>query len=440
MNIIFWGLLLAMLLVAIILLVIPLLRVRNDNTIAYTQSNLSIHDDKLRELEHDLEDGRIDQEHYRLAKMELDRELLIDIPEETADNASTHYTKKAIRQPALAISIAVFLPLLTLLVYLDLGMHAAGDGEVVAAQQQPNQVAQHKEMSIPQMVERLKNRIAQHGGSAQDYAMLGRAYKFMQQYENASLAFKKSLEIDQKDVAVMLEYAEALALSNGRRFTPEALDLVHKAAAIAPDTANVLWFAGVAEYQTGNYTAAITNLVRLADTDAVKDKDVRDSIIAYVSKARDKLVAQGKPVPELGNALTLNDSHPDNTASTVSKQADNSGGAVLHVHVDISDEVKRQFKDSDTIFVYAKAQQGPRMPLAVQRMKLSQLPANVTLDDSMAMVDGMNISNFGKVVVSARVSPSGSAIAQPGDYIGKANVDNVHTDKVINISINQKVN
>jgi len=116
MNIIFWGLLSAMLLVAIVILILPLLRVRKDGAIAYSESNLQIHEDKLRELEQDLKEDRIDMEHYKYARNELDRELLVDIPEEKIDNASLHYTKPRERHPVIALGITLFIPLLALVV------------------------------------------------------------------------------------------------------------------------------------------------------------------------------------------------------------------------------------------------------------------------------------------------------------------------------------
>jgi cytochrome c-type biogenesis protein CcmH len=101
--------------------------------------------------------------------------------------------------------------------------------------------------------------------------------------------------------------------------------------------------------------------------------------------------------------------------------------------------VRQKFDASDAIFVYAKAKQGPRMPLAVQRMTLSALPATVVLDDSMAMVDGMNLSAFDQLVVSARVTKSGSAISQSGDFIGQVDVVDKSAETAINVVIDTAV-
>ena len=118
MNITFWLLMISMLLVAIAVLVYPLLKVRLTSSLAYKESNLKINDEKIKELDLDLEEGRIDQHFYKAARDELDRELLIDIPSENKQTASLHYTSTARRHPALALTISVFVPTLVLLLYL----------------------------------------------------------------------------------------------------------------------------------------------------------------------------------------------------------------------------------------------------------------------------------------------------------------------------------
>ena len=112
MNITFWILTVLMLLVAIGLLAFPLLKARQHSQLAYKESNLKINDEKIKELDLDLAEGRIDQLYYNAAREELDRELLIDIPDVSKENAALHYTNAASRHPALALVIALFLSLI----------------------------------------------------------------------------------------------------------------------------------------------------------------------------------------------------------------------------------------------------------------------------------------------------------------------------------------
>lgn len=263
--------------------------------------------------------------------------------------------------------------------------------------------------------------------------MLGRAYKHLKRYPDSVKAFSHALEL-QPDAQLMLEKAEAIALQNNEVFNDEARALVLQAKKLEPDNINVLWFAGVAEFQAEHYHETIENLSRLASV-AKTDKDVDQSIRFYLEKARAALVAQGDNIASVDELLQVPESPAVQTNTAAA-----AAGASIRIAVNVNAEVRAKFSSTDTVFIYAKAAQGPKMPLAVQRLTLAQLPAEVKLDDSMSMIDGMNLSAFPSVVVAARISRSGSAIAQSGDYIGEVKVDDVNSaDKVIVISIDRVV-
>ena len=429
MNILFWALLLVMLLVAVVILIYPLLRVRRSTAIAYKDSNLGLYDDKVAELEADLAEGRIDHEQYQQARQEIDRELLADVPTESRENASLHYGATLKRQPGLAVMISVFLPTLALLVYMKLGMHASTemqDPHVQAqgAVQQANQAG-----SVEAMTAALAQRIKQQGGNLEEWTMLARAHKHLGQYVQASEAYAQVLKMN-PSAQVMIERSEVIALANNQRFTPEARELVMRALQMEPDNPNVLWFAGVAEYQAGNYRNSIDHLSQLSEQ-ARQDAQVERSLRMYIDKAREALVAAGEQVPTTDEIM--------GATSTTVAVADGGSGASLQVSIDVANDVRSRFKAGDAVFVYAKAAAGPKMPLAVQRLTLDQLPTTVTLDDSMAMVEGMNMSSFGSVIVSARVTDTGSAIAKTGDYIGQFKVDDVTSTGQVKIQIDTPV-
>ena len=440
MNITFWVLTILMLLLAIGLLVFPLLKARQHSALAYKESNLRINDEKLKELDLDLEEGRIDQLYYRAARDELDRELLIDIPDVSTENAALHYTDAARRHPALALVISVFVPMLALLLYLDLGMHNASDETFVATQQpstqQPSQ-STTQQPSIEEMTRKLEQKIEKEGGTVQDWIMLGRSHKYLGNNQQAANAFAVALEQDANNAQLMLERAEVLALSNDRVFTEEARALVLKAYELGPDNPNALWFIGVAEFQQGNHRQAIEHLVKLLPMVGGED-DVMKSIVTIVAQSRQALVDAGEEVPELEQMLGMEQMKADAQAAEATRSAPAtvaSSTTTLSVAVDVSDMVRDKFDESDVVFVYAKAKQGPRMPLAVARLTLAVLPTTVVLDDSMAMVEGMNLSAFDQLVVSARVTRTGSAIAQSGDYIGQLDVTDKSADVTLNVEI-----
>jgi cytochrome c-type biogenesis protein CcmH len=437
MNILFWVLLLLMLLLAVVILIYPLLRVRRTESIAYKDSNLGLYDDKLAELEADLGEGRIDHEQYQQARVEIDRELLQDIPEESRETASLHYGAQLKRQPGLALMISVFLPMVALLVYMKLGMHAASTGvphsQVQArAQAQPQSQQAGQAGSIEEMTRKLAERIQQQGGNLEEWTMLARAYKHMGQYAQSAEAFEQAVQMN-PSAQLMLEQAEAIALGNNQQFTPQARSLVMRALELEPDNLNVLWFAGVAEFQAGNYRSSIEHLSRLSEQ-ARQDPEIDRSLRLYIDKARSALLAAGEEVPGTDEIMGTTAASGDVATAVVA-----GGEASLQVKVGVSDDVRSRFAAGDAVFVYAKAAAGPKMPLAVQRLTLEQLPATITLDDSMAMMEGMNMSAFGTVVVSARVTKTGSAIAKAGDYIGQSEVEDVTKAERVEIQIDTMV-
>lgn len=442
MNITFWILMVLMLLVAIALLVYPLLKARQYATLAYKDSNLKINDEKIKELDVDLQEGRIDQQYYKAAREELDRELLIDIPVENKENAADHYTNAARRHPALALMISVFVPMLALLLYLDLGMHNASDEDFVASQQQQ---PTDQQPSIEEMTRKLQAKIERDGGSVQEWTMLGRSHKYLGENELAAKAFKVALEQDSENAQLMLELAEVLALHNDRVFGDDARALVLKAYELEPENPNTLWFAGVAEFQRAGHRQAIAHLTKLLPL-VNGDVEVMKSVISVIAQSRQALVDAGETMPELDKMIGLENMLAEAKAASksASEQASQkpaaSGGATrLQVQVDVSDEVRQKFDANDTVFVYAKAKRGPRMPLAAKRITLAALPQTIILDDSMAMVEGMNISAFDELVVSARVSKSGSAIAQSGDFIGQIDVNDKNASKELSVVIDTAV-
>ncbi len=439
MNITFWILMILMLLLAIGLLVYPLLKTRQQTSLAYKDSNLKINDEKIKELDLDLKEGRIDQDFYKAAREELDRELLIDIPAESKETVSLQNVDAARSHSTLALVIAVFVPVLVLLIYLDLGMPETSE-QSFAANAQP---AQKEEVpSIDEMARQLEERLSKDGGTVEDWIMLGRAHKFLGDNGQAAKAFAVALEQDENNAQLMLETAEVLALDNNRVFADDARALVLKAHALEPDNANTLWFAGVAEYQYENYHEAIAHLTKLLPA-VTGEEEIANSIKAIVIKSRQALIAAGEEVPELEMLLAQHGqpakAEKTEMAAVSQPSVNDSSVASLQVSVNVSDQIRARFKASDVVFVYAKAKQGPRMPLAAQRVTLSDLPITILLDDSMAMVEGMNMSAFNELVVSARVSRSGSAIAQSGDYIGQRDVSGDGMNGAISIEIDRAV-
>jgi cytochrome c-type biogenesis protein CcmH len=126
-------------------------------------------------------------------------------------------------------------------------------------------------------------------------------------------------------------------------------------------------------------------------------------------------------------------------AAAPTETADTQGAAIV-VEVALAPSLMEQASPTDTLFVLARAESGPPMPLAVARQQVSDLPIKVTLTDAMAMMPAMKLSSFPRVKVSARISKSGQAGSKPGDLAANdVVVDSGNPPERVQLLINRVV-
>ena len=112
----------------------------------------------------------------------------------------------------------------------------------------------------------------------------------------------------------------------------------------------------------------------------------------------------------------------DTATMPAAKKSAAKAGASLKVAVSLSPAVAKQAAPDDVVYVFARAVSGPRMPLAIVRAQVKDLPTTIVLEESQGMGQGMGqgmtLSSAPEVIVVARVSKSGMANAQNGDLEG----------------------
>ena len=310
------------------------------------------------------------------------------------------------------LGVAVLLPIAAVLLYLYAGNPKAFDP---VALQAPADHGQDMDQAIAGLAAKLQ----QNPNDAQGWGLLGRAYEAMERFTDArdALAHAHALAPDDADVTVA--YAEALALSTeSRRVDGEPRALIEGVLKKTPDNQRGLWLLGIGDYQQGKYAAAIDTWKHLIDV-LPKDSDIVPSVQEQIARA--EAARDGRETENPGEAA------PADT------------GPHLQVEVAIDAKLADKLAPDDVLFVYAKAAQGPPMPLAIQRMPASKLPATVTLTDGMGMLPNMKLSQFPQVVVGARVSKSGDAIARSGDLQTISAPLAVSTAAPIRLTIDQVV-
>jgi cytochrome c-type biogenesis protein CcmH len=227
--------------------------------------------------------------------------------------------------------------------------------------------------------------------------MLGKSYKYLQQYPKAVDAFAKAYALLGDQPEIMLLYADALAYANNEQLAGKPAELAFEALAIEPENLTGLWLGGMAKAQAGEAAEAI-KLWRKLDTllapGSQEQKEVQ-SLLAKLESQSPTVAAEEKPVQQ-------------------AKTADKA----INVQVSLAPELQKSVSPGDTVFIYAQALTGSRVPLAIVRKQVADLPLTVSLNDAMAMMPTMKLSNFAQVKLLARVSKSGNAMSQLGDLIG----------------------
>ena len=376
--------------------------------------------------------GAIGAESYAEGRALLERKLLAAVT--GADDAPV-LAPRPTPSPRLAAGLAVFMFVIAGAGYLrfgapthlDLGpgsgagtlARAGGSSEPVEASAEaasaphalvPEQVA----AMVDQLAERLKTQPDDGDG----WLMLARSQVVLGKHAQAVESFRQAARLRPDDANLFADYADAKAMADGRSLEGEPTRLVERALKIDANNPKALALAGTAAFDRRDYTGAVAyweRLVRLEPADAGYAQQVRGGI------AEARQLAGMPPATAPGT-----DSAPGLLAASISGT------------VELAPALKARTSPDDTVFVFARAIEGPRVPLAILRKQVRDLPLRFTLDDEMAMSPDAKLSGASRVVVGARISKSGDAMPRPGDLQGQLDAVAVGA-RELKVEINQEV-
>lgn len=373
---VFWLVGAALAAAVLFLIVRPLVKGADTRSLSRRDANISIHRDQLRELDTDLRAGKLAQPDYERARRELEARTLEDAAAGAPERAAPARSRGA------AWALGAGVPLFAVAIYLVVGSPGAlapqSDLHAITVQQ------------LDAMVERLAARLRESPDDVEGWKLLGRSYSALGRFPEAAQAYAKAAARDPRDAQLLADFADVLAMAQGQRLEGEPEKLITRALELDPKNLKALALAGTAAYARKDYAAAAAQWEKMLPLVHPDSEDAR-AIRANVEEAR-ALAGLPQEKPQAKRAV--------------------KGMVSLH------SKVKANASPDDTVFIFARAVEGPPMPLAVQRVKVRELPAAFALDDSMAMAPGMNLSAHPRVVVVARVSRSGGPAAQPGDLQG----------------------
>lgn len=396
---------------ALLFLLPPLLkRKRRETEVSRDATNVAVYRDQLRELEADVAAGALSRESYEEARREIERRLLEDVSGAGAETPATGGTGRNA-----AVVIGAALPIIAFALYLTVGnFQAMLPGSAADGEQKAHGVTQDQ---VRELVARLAARLQQNPENVEGWIMLARSYSALGQFEQSARAYANAVARAGSDAQLLADYADALAMAQGKRLQGEPERIVQRALAVDPENMKALALAGTAAFERRDYAGAVDYWERMLQI-APPESEFAQSVRASIAEAKELARQPGASAP-VARA-------PAKTAS--SKPAAAAGG--VSGIVELAPALAARVAPSDTLFVFARPAEGPRMPLAIIRGQAKDLPLKFTLDDRAAMGPGVTLSSQKRVIVGARISKSGSATPQSGDLEGLSSPIDVGTSGI----------
>jgi cytochrome c-type biogenesis protein CcmH len=296
--------------------------------------------------------------------------------------------------------------------------HAAASASGAAGNDAASPAAQQQ---IAAMVDKLAARMKDRPDDVEGWIMLARSYTVLGRYADALPAYARATELQPQNASLLADYADTVAATKRTANNPESIALIERALAVDPGHPKALALAGTVDYDRGDYTRAIIRWQAILER-VPAESDLGQQITGSIADARAKL--GGAPPPAMAAASGTGAAQAATASASAAPGSDKSNTAfaapAVSGTVTLDPALAAKAAPGDTVFVFARAASGGRMPLAVQRARVADLPLRFKLDDSMAMAPGMTVSSAKQVIVVARISKSGQATPSPGDLAGEA--------------------
>lgn len=326
------------------------------------------------------DNGELDAQQAQQETLRLKQQLLL-ATEAEAEQSGVSWSHK-LRGPAKMALFVLPLSLASIVFLLT-----QGQAHWPQAQAAPSAA------DVEGMVAQLASRLEQNPEDTQGWLMLGRSYMVLQRYPQAAQALREANTRMQPPItAAQLAEAEALALAGDPEFAQRGRVLLQQVLNAEPNNVRALWYAGLAAQVAGDDSAAQGAFERLRS---------QPDLPAEVARALDQLAAS-KPAQRATPSAASVEEVPEIT-----------------LRIELGDDLRNQSRPSQTLFVVAKRPNGPPMPLAARKLQTQNFPLQVKLGPEHLLRPDNNWSAQDRLLITARLSTSGQAIAQSGDWQGQ---------------------
>ncbi|MBI5897914.1 MAG: c-type cytochrome biogenesis protein CcmI [Rhodocyclales bacterium] len=376
------------------LLLYPLLlRERKLHVGSASELSIAVLREQLGELDEQCKAGLLDSGVFVEEQAELEKRALEDGAKPVAPAID------AARKPALAAVVGLGIPALAIGFYLWLG-----NPEALRPAPATDAAGNHalNPQQIQNMAAKLAERLQSNPEDGEGWLMLARSYSVLGRYPESAAAFGRATTLLPPNAGLLADYADVVAMAQGRRLAGEPEKIIARALAIDPRHIKSLALSGTAAFERGDYPAAVKDwrtILTLVPADSQAAQSIANSIADAERRMGGGLASAGSEAPAKPARAS---------ASTASV----SGTITL------APELATKLPTGATLFVFARNTDGSRIPLAMARVNDARFPHAFKLDDSMSMAPNVKLSSAGSVIIGARVSRSGDAIAKPGDFEG----------------------
>jgi cytochrome c-type biogenesis protein CcmH len=378
-------------------------------------AHLAVLQEQLATLDAEHAAGKLDTEQHRLARDELQRRVL----EETSIDEAPLAAHAARPSRKLPMIVGLGVALFAVGLYAVIGNRAGLDPAASIAPAKPGEppiTPAQVDAMLVSIAKRLEKPSDDPAVDLQGWTLLARSYASMQRFAEADKAYARAIALAPKDAQLLADRADVLAVLQGQRTDGEPERLIGEALRLDPKNLKALALAGSAAFQRKDFANARRywqQAQAIAPAGGEFAQGLDRSLEAVASATGETVVAAARPASAAAASTSTASATSSATAATTT-------AARIQGRVSLAPALAARVLPTDTVFVFARAAEGPRMPLAIVRRTVADLPFTFTLDDSMAMSPQMKLSGFARVVVGARVSRSGQAMTQPGDLRGEA--------------------
>lgn len=406
----FWTIVSAMTLCVLGLLLRPLLK-RQAQMTSEQEKTLPVYRQQFSELEQDLTNGLLTDEQYQTARHELERRVL----EETGSIETSSTTSGGlVNLRFVALSLVMIIPAASGVLYWTLGNPAAMTHPAASPMAAQGGAGDERQMmeGLNTLMERLKKKLEQNPNDATGWTMLARSYMAMERYADAVPAFDKAFKLNPNNADMLADYADALAIHQGRKLEGKPETMIQKALKVDPNHVKALMLAGTIAYNRKDFSLAVKDWERArANLPPGSDPEDGEQIAAAIGDAKQRM--GGAPMMAAANAPVAQSAMPADHPPVKKAGASHAITGKVVLGPGMAGKTL-----PDTLFVFAKDVAGPPMPVSIVRASKKDLPFTFRLDDSTSPMPSRKLSDIQTVVIVARLSKSGQAMPGSGDLEG----------------------